>query len=433
MEDGGRDSMLRELRGGGQGLREKDWRALILFVGTSLRSPRATPEVESAFSLFSQYMRLDEGTIGRDRTLKRRKQGRSAKIETYNALLHIAAKARSWELFENVEQRLASLGLQGDVYTVGIRMYKEDRRGAHVETVWNVFQEGLARFGAEEGAKLWNMMLWVLARRGMLKDAMRLYEVMRKGEPVDLGMLAPRDDPLSGDLTTPRATDRRYLPPPPEESTYARLIQAFAHRGDLNSALSIMRDMVSLSPPLSNYAPSTHIFTCLFRGFATYGFYPTPSDLLVSPRHLRGSPIRSNALASRESSFSPLSILGANRRSPTSPWSLSTLQSLFQSFLSLSPPSPPTYHLLPFSGQRTSPSAKELFWLVLAFEVLSGDDSELVLEVWKAVEETFGRGKRRDGVEAWTGWRADTRLRGKIERHQRRVEEWELERRELGE
>lgn len=65
--------------------------------------------------------------------------------------------------------------------------------------------------------------------------------------------------------------------------------------------------------------------------------------------------------------------------------------------------------------------------------MLSGDDSELVLEVWKAVEETFGRGKRRDGVEAWTGWRADTRLRGKIERHQRRVEEWELERRELGE
>lgn len=440
--DGGRDEPLKELRGGGENLREKDWRTLMLFAGANLRAPRATVDVQNSFSLFSHLQRVEEekrsfaGRLGQGEFV--------AEKETYNALLHVACRANAWEVVEHVEQRMRALGVEGDVHTVGVKLRKEHHRGAHIETVWNVFEQGLQRWSSEGGTdRLWNMMLWVYAERGMLDEAMGLYRAMRAGRPVNLLYHRPPDHGYYHH--SPHPSSYSYRPfdiPPPDLATYTALIQAFTYRGDLRSALSIMHDMVSpppYQPHLTKKTPTIHVFTCLFRGFATHGLLPPSSGLPVSPLLLRGPTQRANARANRESSFAALAKLGStsttdNRgigvSSSASLWTLPSLQVLFSSFLALAPPPPSSItSSTPFRGARLSPQSNDLFWLLTAFEVLTGDDSRVVLSVWDAVVDKFGRGGRIKGVRGvgWTGWKLDKRVVGMLERHRRRVVEWEQE------
>lgn len=432
-----------ELRGGGAGLREQDWRALILFVGGHLRAPRTSPEVENAFSLFSHFTRVQEQ--------KRPAGGNEgdfvAETATYNALLHVATRARSWDLVDQVEMRMSALGIVADPQTMGVRMQKDHFRGTHIETIWAGFEQGVRRWGEGNGMnRLWGMMLWVYAERGMLVEARKVYEAMRAGEEVDLASLRPPDHLLRevDDLAS-----HAVRPPAPDETIYARLIQAYAFRGDLYAALSILRDMVRPPPPsasstptrLTAYQPTMHIYTCLFRGFATHGHLPSSPLPDVSPHLLRGpTTSRANARALRETSFVPLTKLGSSSGGGSqavgvglgagggnSPWTLDTLHTLFTSFLALSPPPPPITPTLPFRGVRTAPSSKELYWLLLAFEVLSGDDSELVLRVWDEVEYKFKRSTKARQKQVWSGWRVDKRVAGMVARHRGRVEEWRSE------
>lgn len=422
----GHGGSIRELRGGGAGMREKDWRALIMFVGAHLRSPRATPDVENAFSLFTQYMRTaEDGLSGAEFV---------PEVATYNSLLRLASRARSWALVEQVERRMESLGMEGDVHSVGIRMQREHLRGAHIETIWTLFQQGMERWDKEKTGELWGMMLWVYAERGLLSEAQGVYTAMRRGRPIDLGQLGPHPD-------SPPSSSRLYQPPPPTESTYVRLIQALAHRGKLKHALNTLRDMIT--PPtattthLTAYRPSMHVFACLFRGFAIHAHPPSNSHFL-SPRLLRGPTQRANARATREAAFAALTRLdsssvkddrGVGTGPPGSLWNLTTLRSLFSSFLALTPPHPSTTAAMPFGGKRTAPSSKELFWLILAFEVVTGEDSRVVLDVWDAVESKFGHEEKAKGVRSvgWTGWRVDRRMREHMDWHRRRVLEWDSE------
>lgn len=468
--EGGRDVPIRDLRGGGYGLREKDWRRLLLFAGLNLRAPRSTIEMESAVSLFTQYVQSAERDGGRGTQKGRRGSSDKADdngttIATYNSLLQIAQRARSWELFERIESRMQSFGLgHGDAATVGIKMYKEDTRGAHIESVWRIFEDGIERFG-NEADETWNMMIWVLARRGMLEQASKMYEAMREGEKVDIGRLSPRfhaDDSLfhlghssTDDLATTSASpsndvgSRLVRPPPPSHLTYTRLIQAFSHRGDLAASLRTLRDMVSPPPSLphlSAYPPSIHIYTCLFRGFATHGWSPNRDGEDHLWRNHRSRATRrgvdddtgnKKAKIAGEPSFRALlslrqrdgTLSTPSSLSKSSPWSVAALQALFSSFLSLTPPSPPSQSTasstLPtptlFEQQRTAPTSKQIFWLLLAYEVMSGGDSRVVLEVWRLVEGTFGE----ENQNGWKGWLVDKRIKRKIEDHREKVREEE--------
>lgn len=414
-----RDREVGELRGGGIGLRSKDWVALILVAAGSYRSPRPTPEIASATSLFSQWARKHtRGDVSPQGT-----------TEMYNSLLRLAVKARSWGLFEGVEDRMRREQVSGDVHTVGIHLLKDDERGAHVETIWAKFERGFVRLDedpANDGTRwtgLWNTMLWILAKRGSTEDAMRMYLAMRVGKQVDLRTLAPRSE------AGPEPTTSYWTPPPsPDLATYTMLIQAFAHRGDLNKALRIMRDQFTKSPPYHHaYPPTLHAFTCLFRGFATYGS-PPPSlhSFAFDPRLLSGDRVSSNAIA-RTESFSAFRRLaeGSSDAPQENVWTLAALQSLYNAFRALSPPLDPSL-ALPFAGKRSAPTSKQLFWLVLAFEKLSGWDSRLVLRVWEEVEETF---EEMDGQGGWKGWRIDKRLASRIRGHREALEAQEAAKR----
>jgi len=445
------DAGLQQLRGGGAGLRDKDWRALLLFVGASMRASRHAHEVKDALDLFSYWLKLRgpssssaaaATTRGRRRTRRPevRVDDAAQQQRMYNAVLFVAGRAKMWELFEQVLRRMGDAGLESDLATVVELLRKEDRRGAPAAAAWRIFEDALASRAAaaasgEAGQHvdvLWAAMAWVLARRGLLDDAMRLYEAMQAGVPVALDSLRPRQelDPLDADVAAPSSSARPGLvvqPPALNDRIYSALLKAFSYRGDLAGALRIVRDL-SASPP-GGVSPSVHHFTPLFHAFAHHGVAPFSSaaggaSYDVNPTTLRGEHLRAHAL---RRDASPLAALSRPRPSRASldtsggganPFTLDALDTVLATFLALPAPPSATHSSLPFLGARTAPSSKDLWWVLFAFDKLSGGDSELVVAVYDALERKF-----RDEGAGWTGWREDKRTPRLVKVHRDKVDE----------
>ncbi|BGP48398.1 hypothetical protein JCM10450v2_004271 [Rhodotorula kratochvilovae] len=423
---------LHQLRGGGAGLRDKDWRALLLFVGACMRASRADHEVKHALDLFSHWLKLRKGDRERGRRPRRTTgtgAGRSAaeQQQMYNAVLFVAGRARMWELFEQVLRRMGDEGVQPDYATVVEMIRKEDKRGAPAASAWRIFEDALASRAAPDGVDaVWAAMAWVLARRGMLDDVVRLYEAMQAGVPVALDSLRPtgEDGPLA-ELLPPSRPSLIVQPSPLSDRVYTALLKAFAYRGDLPGALRILRDLTEAGGVVS---PSVHHFVPLFHAFAHHGIAPfsaAAGAYDVNPTTLRGAHLGAHAL---RRDASPLAALSRTRSSPSTsasgagaganPFTLDALDAVLASFLSLSAPSSSAHAALPFQGARTAPSSKDLWWVLFAFDKLSGGDSELVVAVYDALSRKFG-----DEQAGWTGWREDKRTPRLVRTHKERIEE----------
>ncbi|BGP16329.1 hypothetical protein JCM10213v2_004331 [Rhodosporidiobolus nylandii] len=428
----GEEAAVQKLRGGGAGLGAKQWSQLMLFAGRGLRSTTQS-DVQGALGLFSQYLQQHES---QQRRRGRRARGRPDVLwaeaasnekqrKLFNTLLHLARRARMWELFEQIRGRMRDTGIEPDAATRVEEMMKEEASGASVETLWRVFQEGLEEERSEDGRParaMWSAFVWVLGKRGLLEDAMRVYQAMRAGKEVPLASLQPAmDDALSSSTAT-----SVVRPPPPGDRIFTSLIQACAYQGDLPSALRIVRDVAaSRSSPSAPATPlSIRHFLPLFRAFAVFGASPSPSGIGINRTLLSGRGISAHA-ASR--STSPLAVLSSGSSpslpsrttSDENPFTLSALYSLFESYLALPPPSPSSLPSLPFSGARTAPSAKDVYWILFAFDKLSGGESDAVLEVWDLLEARFGG----SGADGWRGWWQDKRLKRLVLMHRNRVEQ----------
>ncbi|GAA6061364.1 hypothetical protein JCM10212_005818 [Sporobolomyces blumeae] len=535
------------LRGGGVGLSDRDWTQLMLFAGASLRSSRPDPDAQSVVALFQQRedrvrrIERERDEVERERTalvvvdddfggqdgsapvevepretsrsrLRMRSRSKPRRNETrlYNALLHVASRSRSWDLFDQVLERMRERGIADDAATFVERVKREDKRAASVEGVWRVFEEGLRwaiaspkregeaddRRGGEGGGQggkrkrkearkvLWTVMLWVLARRGRLDDANKIYDAMKAQQTVALDDLRPAPDPARYSYSPLRADPYGFLDPlnpavPPSNETdeagrrrrlevrlpkpdhrvYSSLVQAFAHHGHLRSALLTLYDMVS-----AEYPAEPHHFHHLFRAFVVHG----QAELVPAGGagakggagldHATVSGLRTRRGTTEARGKSPLSVLAdssLNSNSSSSSeteFTLSALSSILSSFLALRPPPPPPPAsqrrpdvVVPFEGQRTAPSAKTLFWTLKAFEKLSRNDSDLVLDVWDRLERKFsvaqvgmfrrrrlGGGGGEGGGPAWTGWKVDKRVSQMVKGHRDRVDELNARRAELG-
>ncbi|GAA5887182.1 hypothetical protein JCM5296_004549 [Sporobolomyces johnsonii] len=439
-----------ELRGGGIGLKDKDWTQLILFVGANMRTTRPDPDAKSALALFSQreeqVRQLGRRTRGSGEG-QAGEGGSGATTRLYNALLHVAGRARMWELFEQVLQRMEETGVEPDAATFVERMTKEVQRGAPVDAVWSVFAEGLARMLARSGSGaardsegLWAALLWVLAKKGRMDEAMRIYGAMRTGKEANLDDFRPASaahspspfNLASSPSPAPISTNLTVRLPPPDERTYSALIQSFSHRGDLRAALLILTDMLS---PASRASPSTVVpqpqhFHHLFRAFVLHGeapYRPKQRGLDLDYTVLSGARARAKTTKAREeSALAALGMRPGKEPASTSEFTLSALSALFTSFLDLAPPPPALIPTLPFYGARTAPSEKTLFFALKAFEKLTGGDSEVVVEVWERLASKFAQ----EG-EGWTGWRPGNRVEKLVGGHRERVEERRRKREEL--
>ncbi|GAA5826681.1 hypothetical protein JCM3770_003231 [Rhodotorula araucariae] len=428
---------LHELRGGGAGLRDKDWRALLLFVGACMRASRADHEVKHALDLFSHWLKLRKGQQERGRRPRHGARiGRTAAEQQrmYNAVLFVAGRARMWELFEQVLRRMGDESVQPDYATVVEMIRKEDKRGAPAASAWRIFEDALASrpaSSAHDGVDaLWAAMAWVLARRGMLDDVMRLYEAMQAGAPVALDSLRPtsEDSPLAEALLPSNRPSLVVQPPVLSDRVYTAILKAFAYRGDLAGALRILRDLAETGGAVS---PSVHHFVPLFHAFAHHGTAPfsSPTGAYdVNPTTLRGTHLGAHALRRDSSplaaltnvrgSSRPVVSSGGTAGSSANPFTLDALDAVFASFLSLAAPASAAHSALPFQGARTAPSSKDVWRVLFAFDKLSGGDSELVVAVYDALARKFG-----DAHAGWTGWRDDKRTPRLVRTHRERVDE----------
>ncbi|GAA6025341.1 hypothetical protein JCM10207_008762 [Rhodosporidiobolus poonsookiae] len=412
---------VERLRGGGAGLDPDDWAQLVLFAGASLRTTRPQVEVKAAMGLVGQALAA-RGRAASTGSVR----GKAAEARLYAALAHLANRAGMYELLQQVRGRMRELELDTeagsdagvlDALDVG-EMVALQRRGGTVEAVWDVFAQAVARAGeASDTAGLWNALLRALSRRGLREDAMRVYEAMRAGQVVDLHSLRPAE---ADDAPAPPPLPVR--PPPLTDKAFTALIQGLAWHGDFAAAVRVLQDIAA--PPASSsrtdeppVSPMPHHFHPLFRALATFG-----SSSSVSTRGqldealLSGKRVRQYALSSSTPSYAALSAsLSSFTRSPGSqdasnPFTLATLDSLFTSFLSLSPPPSSLHPHLPFNGHRTAPSSKHLYWVLLAFEKLAppGEGARLALAAWTAMERKFAGGEVQG--KGWTGWRVDRRI-----------------------
>lgn len=463
----------QQLHGGGVGLREKDWAALVLFVGANLRTARPDPEIKSALALFSQRLELD--SVSPSSTTNTRKSSSSASSaplsssrkrdgprKLYNALLFVVGRAKMWELFEQVLHRMTEAGIRPDATTLVEMIKREEERGAPISSAWSLFERGIASddvAGDHEGKRaLWTAILWALAQRGMLEEAMEIYRAMKSGDEVNVATLRPTDEHAAA-LDSPPALSA--TPPPPDDRIVTSLIQACAYRGDLAGAVRILlHDILAehnaSSSSSSSLRPAVHHYTPVFRAFARYGSSsrranPTRELFAASSSldhtTLGGAHLGSHAQKRDALTFAALSSRGGGSSRPhraaraagdpnANPFTLDALWTLLDSFLALQPPPTESLADLPFLGTRTAPSARDLFWILFAFDRLSGGDSHTVLEVWAAVERKFGDGARAPGegrraaAAGWTGWRIDKRVarlvathRATLAERQRRLEE----------
>lgn len=438
------------LRGGGAGLRDKDWTTLVLAVGANLRTTRADPEIKSTLALFSQRLgeRAARGAASETyaRGSRRARMQRRNEQHLYNALLFVVGRAKMWELFEQVLQRMREARLEPDAATLVELIKRDEQRGAPVSSAWSLFERGLATEGidAEGRRALWAAIVLALARRGLLDEAMQLYAAMRTGELVDVTSLRPVEEHV--EALTPLVV----APPPPDDRVCTSLVQAFAYRGDLAGAVRILHDILASGPDdlAQPLRPAVHHFTPIFRAFARHGQAPrgrVAHD--VDHATLGGAHVRSHALRRDAFAFSALVAPGpssgraaARARTPAAadgraanPFTLSALRTLFDSFLSLAPPPRSAHADEPFLGSRTASSAKDLFWVLFAFDRLSGGDSRTVLAAWQACEAKFAGGNGAGGrANGWTGWKMDGRVlrlvnshRAVLQEQKRRLEELE--------
>ncbi|GEM07148.1 serine/arginine repetitive matrix 2, isoform CRA a [Rhodotorula toruloides] len=445
---------LHRLTGGGVGLRDKDWTSLVLFVGASMRTAKAEQDVGGAMALFSQWLETrqleqqqqlqasDSSSSPASTRLTHRERGadardRSSQQRLYNALLFVVGRARMWDLFDQVLRRMKDEGFEGDCATIVELIKREDKRAGPLLNAWRYFEQAVATPLYEEGREheveaVWAAMLWVYARQGRFDEAMRMYEAMRARATVSLDDLRPSSPAafdrdwfkqgfISSTATTAKMTSISpatagitIRAPPVNDRVYTSLLQAFAFRGELHSALRILRHVSESTD--SAIQPSTHHFSPIFQAFANHGggFYGNPAasvneTLIKGTRQAAAKAVRGLRGARGGETTLP----------PEDPFTLDNLVTIFQSFLSISAPSSSSHPSLPYLGARTAPTARQVFWILFAFDKLSQGDSELVLEVWGELVLKFdGEVGRRKG---WTGWYMDNRVLRLVRTHEQRA------------
>lgn len=398
---------LQNLRGGGIGLTNQNWYILIQFAALSYRSPRKTHEVATATSLFSQWKKLKD---------PKDTDPPEPSAEMYNALLSVATRAKAWDLVDALMERMGMDKIKQDAYATSLRIRFSDKGRVHAQSVWEKFEEAFLNLTPSDRVEkdfrpLWNAVIAALAEREQLEDAHRIYIAMRLGKRVALHHLRPSNVTASSSF--------HVKPPVPDVATYESLIRAYTLKGDLERALTMFKDMAtpSVHRRLIAYLPTPNTFAAFFRGFAMHGVPPLNHPSSSTDPHLHHGRL--------ERSTSPsLGMLtpGQQRKlesTPSdSPWTLTALKMMFRAFLCLKPTALDSS--LSYGGSRSAPSSRQLFWLILAFERLSGSDSRVVVEMWDTVVQVFKhRPDPRREAKVWRGWYVDQRVFKRIEEHRK--------------
>ena len=159
----------------------------------------------------------------------------------------------------------------------------------------------------------------------------------------------------------------------PDRISYTSTIQSLAYHGDLMGALQVFTHMLTapdiepFSPRLRdengelvphNYPISLPVFRALFLGFSRHAKTPFSDPLKFSSRLKKRNEKNHDSEGSE------------------SPWTLWSLDSLFKAFLDL--------------PDGTRASERTIYWILVSFAKLSGNDPDKMREIYNELERKFG-------------------------------------------
>ncbi|KZT71602.1 hypothetical protein DAEQUDRAFT_809908 [Daedalea quercina L-15889] len=358
-------SVLSTLHQSGGNVHTWEWNLLIDCAGKSWRKTRPE-DFKAALDVYRDMIeRKGPGsTFDRDRfspnLMEERQEVVRPDIVTYTTLLNIAGRTLQHAILRHARGILEASGISPNriTYLALVRYYSRKSDLTGVRAILSKMREQ----GMELGLDGVNACVWAYARAGRIDVASLLYRVVRHN-------LIPEDEVGEHDIEAAIRqllhTEGLEIPATikPDATTYYTLIQCYAYHGQLTRALEVFREMLAVSnqlrildqelpdddPSRTDRSPTLPAFRAIFLGFARHG----------------GKDVASLARAG------PLT-----QRLVDSRWTMENLQALFDAFMKL--------------PHDARPSERTVFWVLTAFDVLSGHANWKLRRVWERLTERFG-------------------------------------------
>lgn len=355
-------SVLSTLHRSGGNVHTWEWNLLLDCAGKAWRKTRPE-DFKAALDIYRDMVehKAPGSTFKRVSILPPEKREATAAVQpdiiTYTTLLNIAGRTLQHSVLRHARSMLEASGIPPNriTYLALIRYYSRKNDLTGVRAILSKMREQ----GMELGRDGVNACAWAYARAGRIDVASLLYRVVRHN-------LIPEGEASTHDIQVAirqlSYTEGLDIPATikPDAVTYYTLIQCYAYHGDFARALEVFREMMTVDhfvernlpaddPARTGESPSMPAFRALFLGFARHG---GQNDELLK----RAGPV--------------------TRRLADQGWTLENLQGMFDVFMKL-----------PHEGR---PSERTVFWLLTAYDVLSGCDDSKLHHVWERLTERFG-------------------------------------------
>ncbi|KAM6495670.1 hypothetical protein JOM56_008376 [Amanita muscaria] len=356
-------SVLDVLRSSGGRIHAYEWNTLIDHTARGWRKARVE-DWELALSLYNDMVlgRPPGATFEGDVQASKGDENHIVKpdIYTYCSLLNVAVSTRQSQAVRRAIALLNASKIPPNriTFLTLLKHYSTTRHMSGVRsTVLKMREQGF-----ELGLDGINACLWTYGWNGRLDIVTTIYRLLRYNASSE--QEGTRDVILT---LRRQLEEEEYIcisdDIRPDGTTFATVIQLMAHYGDLLTTLSVFVDMLYIlpsQPATSNGAnlrmtpPLNTIFRAIFLGFSQNGIPPC-QDKNQLPSHIRIS------------------------NPPDRPhWTLKNLQAMFDAFLSL--------------PAEIRASRSTVYWIMNAFDVTSGQNEDVLREVWGKLEARLGAG-----------------------------------------
>lgn len=334
-----------------------EWNALIDFAGKGWRKARQI-DYQTAFNVYcdmvsgkppgSSLSREMYGVASpQDGTRPDTSDALMPDIITYTTLLNIAGRTKHEPSIRKASALLRSSGLKPNRTTLLSLMNFHCRKG-DLTTVRMAYDQ-VQRSGFELGIEGVNALLFTYNRLGRKDVADAMYTILKHSGVED----PTHNEPVQMAIEYLQATEGIEVPSlRPDKTTYIGLVQTYAYHGYLVYALEVFMDMVqtlSTIPETSSIKWLMPAYRAIFCGFVRHGQVDFQSAGITAD---------DEALANG--------------------WTLDALGALFNDFMGL--------------PGDAMPSARMLYWILVAFEKCSGGDLTIVADVYMRLVRRFGGG-----------------------------------------
>lgn len=266
---------------------------------------------------------------------------------TYTVLLSIAVRSKQHAAIRHALKLLRLSGFSPTRYThlIMLAFYARTNQLSEVRSTLRRMQQQ----GVEVSLVGLNTCIWAFSSNGRMDLAYLIYRVLRHNVAPETGSKA---DEVAAAARYLKDTEWLDIPPNliPNQAVYTSMIQCSAYQGNMVQALHVFADMLSMPSP---HPPSLAAFRAIFLGFYRHG-------RKLGPANFTGN------LTTREQHLPELSS-----------WNLENLKLIFKAFMDL----PEGYKL----------NGRIVYWIIVAFGRLSGNNPTVMHDVWEQLEGKYGR------------------------------------------